>query len=131
MTPTTDHAKRMATVMHRRLSTPWMPKEIRAFRLLGKLDETDLQSLERYYRKNWPPTHGKNALRTDLYTLLNNFRGEVDRADRWNEAHPEKPKPRKIIPLPPTQSAPLILTDEDRARMARFDAERKARKRAS
>lgn len=126
--PTTAHAKRIAAIMHRRLSTQWMPKEIKAFRLLQPIDESSLASMERYYRMNWPPRHGRNALRTDLFTLLNNWAGELDRADRWNEEHPEKPKPRKIIPLPMAASEPLVLSPEDKAQADRFMADYRERK---
>lgn len=126
--PTTDHAKRLAAIMHRRLSTPWMPKEIKAKRAIGLIEETDILSLERYYRKNWPPGKNQNILRRDLFTLLNNFRSEVDRANIWNESRPDKPIPRKIIPLPPAPSEPFIQTEEARARTDAFMEEYRARK---
>lgn len=126
--PTSPEAKRIAVIFHRKLTTRWQPKEIQAFKLLLPIEELDLALMERYYRMNWPPRHGKNALRTDLYTVLNNWTGELDRANTWNETHPEKPKPRVIIPLPPTPSEPLILSAEDQQRSDRFMAELRARK---
>lgn len=117
--PTSQTAKRVGAIMHRRDSTRWTPREIKAFRDLD-IQETDLVLMERYYRMNWPPRHGKNALRTDLYTLIYNWPGELDRANRWNEEHPEKPKPRKIIPLPPILSEPLTLSAEDEERRDKF-----------
>lgn len=126
--PTTDHAKRIALIMHRRLSTPWMPKEIKAFRSIGPINEPDMVSLERYYARNWPPGKRGNYLRRQLLTLCNHFWGEVDEANRWNEAHPDKPAPRKIIPLPPAPSEPFIQTEEARQRTERFMAEYNARK---
>lgn len=136
--PSSQTAKRVAAIMHWRPSTGWLPKEIRAFRLLGDINKPrkdgdrelppELDSIERYYRMNWPPRHGKNPLRTDLYTLLNNWTGELGRADVWNEQHPEKPKPRKIIPLPPTPSEPFIQTPEDKERTDKFMAMYRARK---
>lgn len=113
--------------MHRKDSTRWSTKEIRLFIDL-KIQEPELASIERYYRMNWPPTHGKNPLRTDLYTLMFNWAGELGRADRWNELHPDKPKPRKIIPLPLIASEPFIPNEEEAAAMARFEEQRKLRK---
>lgn len=113
--------------MHRKPSTKWLPKEIKAFQLLLPIDETDLASMERYYRMNWPPRHDKNILRTDLLTLLNRWTGELDRANIWNESHPEKPKPRKIIPLPLTGGAPEPLTPEDEERREKFLEEMRRR----
>lgn len=128
--PTSQTAKRVGAIMHRRETTRWLPKEIKAFQLLLPIEESDLASMERYYRMNWPPHHGKNCLRTDLLTLLNRWTGELDRANIWNEEHPEKPKPRKIIPLPPTAGETYIApTDaESVAAIARFEEERQRRK---
>lgn len=111
--------------MHRRETTRWLPKEIKAFKLLLPIEESDLASMERYYRKNWPPRHNKNCLRTDLYTLLNNWMPELDRANAYNEAHSVKPPPRKIIPLPLTgkPEPEPIRTPEDLERIARFEEE--------
>lgn len=113
--------------MHLRPTTRWLPKYIKAFQLLLPIEESELESMERYYRMNWPPRHGKNALRTDLYTLLNNWNGELGRADVWNEAHPEKPKPRKIIPLHLTGGAPE-LTESERRDGERFMEQLRERK---
>lgn len=97
--PTSETAKRVATIMHRQHTTRWSEKEIKTFRGLCPIEESDLAALERYYRWHWPPMHGKNILRHDLATLLNNFPAECDRARAWCEAHQAK-IPRKIIPLP-------------------------------
>lgn len=113
--------------MHRKDTTRWSVKEIQAFQLLLPIEETDLASMERYYRMNWPPTHGKNILRTDLLTLLNRWPGELDRANIFNEAHPDKPKPRKIIPLPLTGGAPEI-TEAERIEGEKFMAQLRERK---
>lgn len=128
--PTSQTAIRVGAIMHRKPTTIWLPKEITAFRLLGDIEEADLQSVERYYRLNWPPRHGKNCLRTDLLTLLNRWTGELDRANTFNELHPDKPKPRKIIPLPPIASEPFVApTDsESLEALARFEQERQRRK---
>lgn len=124
--PTSQTAKRVGAIMHRKESTRWSLKEMRVFMAL-QIEETELAAIERYYRMNWPPRHGRNALRTDLYTLLYNWPGELDRANRWNEQNPEKPKPRKIIPLPLIQSEPLILTAEDEERRDKFLEEMRRR----
>ncbi len=72
--PQTETAKRLAALFHRRETTPWSEKEIDAFKALGKIEEEDLNLLERYFATRDP------YLRKDLGTLLNNFAGELDRA---------------------------------------------------
>lgn len=81
--PTSEQAKRIATMFKRRLSTPWQSREVSALRNLGTIEEADLAAVEAYYSAHWPPDRNKNVLRHDLGTLLNNFRGEVDRAQAW------------------------------------------------
>lgn len=108
--PTSDHAKRIAAINHRRLTTPWMPKEVAAFRLIkDQIVDDELAMVERRYKSQWPPESNKNTLRHDLYTMLNNWAGEVDRARVWCDQHPLKKEPRKIIPLPPAKSEPYVL----------------------
>lgn len=91
--PTTPQSKRFAAIFHRRESTPWQENEVTAYQRLGIVPEEDLAAVESYYAKHWPPTRGINILRTDLLTFLNNFRGEVGRAQadglqpRKNGAH--------------------------------------------
>lgn len=93
--PTTDTAKRLATMMHRRLTTEWQPNEIKAFKKIGTIEEEDLAALENYYASNWPPQRDVNILRHDLLTLLNNIRGEIDRA-RAFEMESSQPKHRAL-----------------------------------
>ncbi len=81
--PTTETAKRISDIFHRRHTTPWTDKEVRAYRALGSIDGEELAAVEAYYAGNWPPEREKNNLRHDLGTFLNNFRGEVDRARTW------------------------------------------------
>lgn len=88
--------------MHRRLTTHWSEKEIRQFRKLVKVhafeNKDDLALLERYYEHE-RKKGDKGWHKRDLYTFLNNFFGEVDRAVLWGKSHPLKTE-RKIIPLP-------------------------------
>jgi hypothetical protein len=129
--PTVEATKRIAAMMHRKLTTHWSDRELRQYKKLYKAhcfdDLNDLALLERYY--SFERRRGDNGRhRRDLITLLNNWQGELDRATEWDERHPIKPPPRKIIPLPPAPSAPLILSAEDQARADRFLADYKARK---
>jgi hypothetical protein len=74
--PTSETAKRIATIFKRRHTTAWSEKEIAAFKALGEIDLDDLTLLERYYASPAP------YLRHDLGTFLNNFAGEIDRAKK-------------------------------------------------
>ena len=87
--PTTDSQKRFSQIMGRRLTTAWSPKELAAFKALGPLDESDLESVEAFYRDN--QSNEKAYLRTSLSTLLNNFPGEVDRARTWERTTTNRP----------------------------------------
>jgi len=129
--PTVEITKRIANMMHRKLSTHWSEKEFKQYRKLYKDhcfdDSDDLALLERYYafeRKRGE--HGRH--RRDLITLLNNWQGELDRATAWNELHPMKSPPRKIIPMPPVKSEPFEPTPSEIESMARVEAARKLRK---
>lgn len=130
--PSSESATRVAAIFHRQLSTKWSEREIKTFRQLvkdGYFDVLDgLGLIERCYRMQWPPRREKNILRHDLATFLNNYQTELDRATAWSEAHPEKPKPRKIIPLPPAPSEPLVLSAEDQVQADKFLEQYRARK---
>lgn len=129
MTPTTEPAKRIAALFRRRLTTHWSDKEVKTYRQLVKrgcfepLD--DLELIERYYaaerRKGERGMH-----RRDLCTFVNNFTGELDRANEWNRTHP---KERKIIPMPPAAAStqPEVICDD--VVRQRFLAEYEERKR--
>lgn len=91
--PTTDPAKRLARIFRRKLTTEWSDKEIAAFKKVSPIDPDDLTALETYYADNWPPSIDNNILRHDLKTLLNNFAGEVDRAQQ--HLRNPKPEPKK------------------------------------
>lgn len=82
-TPTSQEAIRLANLFRRKLTTPWTDKEIKAFKGLYPIAESDLSVIEEYYNANWPPVRDGNVLRHDLATLLNNWPGEVDRANTW------------------------------------------------
>lgn len=78
--PSTDQSKRFAAIFHRRETSAWTEKEIKAYKRLGTVPLEDLAAVEKYYATNWPPRRDVNILRHDLVTFLNNFSGEVDRA---------------------------------------------------
>jgi len=78
--PTTDAAKKVAHLFSRKLTTPWSENEISAFKAIGQIDLEDLDTVERYYQQE--RAKGKDGIhRRDLKTFLNNFNGEVDRAN--------------------------------------------------
>lgn len=85
------------------------------FKHLSPFDEEEFTLVERYYRVNWPPLHGKNMLRHDLATLLNNFASEIDRAKVWAASHPLKIAPRKIIPLPKPAEQEMTAGEREQA----------------
>lgn len=81
--PTTEPAKRIAGIFHRKLTTEWSDDEIKAFKKLKAIDPEELALTERYYAANWPPDRNANILRHNVDTFLNNFTGEIDRARQW------------------------------------------------
>ena len=91
--PTSDQAKRVARIMHRRIDTAWDKKEVDAYVAIGVIPEDDMAILEKYYASNWPPKTSVNHLRQNLVTLLNNFQGEIDRAKHFFTAAKFIPKP--------------------------------------
>lgn len=98
MTPTTEPARRIATLFCRKLSTNWSEKEIKSYKQLVKQEcfDTldDLRLVETYYIFN--KKKPDNYLRRELYTFLNNYLGEVDKARAWAQTH--KAKVRKANP---------------------------------
>lgn len=129
--PTTDPAKRIAILLHRKLTTPWSDKEIRAYKKLVKAGcfktFDDLAMIERRYKAQWPPDRDKNTLRHGLLAFLNGYPDEIDRASLWCDRHPEKPKPRKIIPIElPSDRPPL--SAEEQASADRFMEQYRQRK---
>ena len=66
---------RIGAIVRRRHDTPWNTKEMKALKEVFKLNtpEEDIQLVEARYKTNDP------YLRRELYTLLNNWNGEVDK----------------------------------------------------
>ena len=93
--PTSPQSKRIATMFHRRLTTPWTRNEKHAYKQLGTIPEDDLAAVERYYSELWPPDREKNILRHDLVTFLRNFQGEVDRAHSYGRKAAKEPVKRE------------------------------------
>lgn len=129
--PTTELALRIGRLFHRRPTTEWAEKEIRQYRVLVRakcfVELEDLTLVEQYYA--FERKRGDNGKhRRDLYTFLNNFQGEVDRANLWRELHPVKSPPRKVIPMPLIPSAPFVPTADEVESMRRFEEERRLRK---
>ena len=75
--PTSEKAKRLATMFGRKLTTEWSDKEISAFKKIAKQPEEDFDLVEALYKSDY------EFLRHDLQTFLNNFTGEVDKARKW------------------------------------------------
>lgn len=89
--PTTEHALRIAKVFKRRAETPWDEKEIKAYQKLCPMSHEDLALVEEYYQENRDKPD--NICRTALYTFLNNYQGEVDRARQWKSKTQNAHKP--------------------------------------
>lgn len=86
----------------------------------------DLELIERYYAFERAKRDDRGVQRRDLYTLLFNWQGELDRAREWERKHP---KPRKVIPMPPIHREPYApLSAEDVERSERFMAQYRQRK---
>lgn len=88
--PTSAEAQKIALLFRRNLTTRWAPKEITALRELqkrGVLTAENLQIVETFYTaaKNDPEAY----LRTTLPAFLNNFDGEIDKAQNWLRRNPK------------------------------------------
>ncbi len=118
--PTTESAKRLATLMNRRSTTPWSDREIRRYKELvkSKCFETfdDLDLIERYYVSQRRKDNGIH--RRDLLTLLNNYTGELDRARAWDEEMRERLKRKVRRPLDPEDNGEKPVNDNDWKRIA-------------
>ncbi len=129
MIPETEIAKRISTLFKRRIDTHWSEKEVRRYRQLVKdkcltnVDQLDL--IERYYVYQRKRENGIH--RRDLYTFLNNFSGELDRARAWDEEMRERLKRKVRRPLDPEDNEKPVndndwkrISDLAKAEMQRF-----------
>jgi hypothetical protein len=80
--PETEIPIRIAELFQRRLTTPWLAKESKAFRAIGEISVQDLDCIEAYYESE-RAKGDKGIHRRDLATFLNNYQGELDRARDW------------------------------------------------
>lgn len=100
--PTTPEAIKIAQLFHRRLTTAWDEKEIRAFKKLHPIDSEEL-ALAISYTEAERAKGNEGRHRRDMVTFLNNFRGEVDRARQAPEqgtTNAPQPKGDRINQLP-------------------------------
>ena len=81
-TPTPEQI-RLGKLFNRKPTTRWSLGEIKAWRKITPVDESDFKFLEIYYAASWP--EGADYRRRDLATMLNNFTGEIDRARNFKE----------------------------------------------
>ncbi len=119
MIPTTDSAKRISTMFGRRITSQWTEKEVKRYRDLvksGYLSDEDLELIERYYVYQRKRENGIH--RRDLYTFLNNFSGELDRARAWDEEMRERLKRKVRRPLDPEDNGEKPVNDTDWKRIA-------------
>lgn len=86
--PTSPRALRIAALFHRRPTTAWDEREIKAFKNTAKHPDEDFELLMDYYENSKSP-----FLRKDLLTFLNNFTTELDRARVWKTGSSEKKLP--------------------------------------
>jgi hypothetical protein len=88
MIPKTDTALRLGALFHRRPTTHWSDKEVQQYKKLHKLGAfnniQDIVLIEDYYAAERKKKDG-GLHRRDLYTFLNNFLGELDRATAFSE----------------------------------------------
>ncbi len=112
----------------RRITTGWIEKEVKRYRELikaGYLDPEELDVIERYYVYQRKRENGIH--RRDLYTFLNNFSGELDRARAWDEEMRERLKRKIRRPLDPDDGEKPVndndwkrISDLAKAEMQRF-----------
>lgn len=89
--PTSDAAKRLSLLFHRRLTTEWDEKEIKAFKKSAPFDLQELELVCRYTESE--RKRGESGMhRRDLVTLLNNVKTEQDRAREWAIRNPKTAK---------------------------------------
>lgn len=71
----------ISAIIGRKPTTRWLDKEEKALRKLFPYAKADLVALRAYYLAELPES--EDYRRRQLYTLLNNFSGEIDRAQKW------------------------------------------------
>jgi hypothetical protein len=89
--PSEDQIK-VASWFHRKPSTKWADDEIRKWKALP-MESGDIQTLDAYYTADMPD--GCDYRRRDLKTLLNNWRGEIDRARAFCGVTQSEQKPNR------------------------------------
>lgn len=107
--PTSPEAIAISNLFGRRLDTAWSPKEITKYRDLVRRKVATMESItiisEYYRREREKGTEGRH--RRDLGTFLNNFDGELDRAQASNGTgdHVERVPAAFRVPMsaPPTR----------------------------
>lgn len=99
--PTSNEAKRLATMFERSHSRSWDEREIVAFRALCPFDQEELRKVERFYLGNWNRPDNPARCRRELLNLLTNWTGEVDKAVAWCKTHPEKRRAAAPADMPP------------------------------
>jgi len=78
---------RLNALFHRRPTTRWTAAELKSWKAITPLGEEDLSAVERFFHDT-EHTPNNGFRRHDLYTLLNNFNAEVDRARSFKEPTP-------------------------------------------
>jgi len=90
---------RLGAIFNRRATTKWDTKEVKAYNAIGDITEEDLALLERYYKVMRAKNDDDNHSRRDLFTLLNNFSGELDRARNYKFSY-DKPTAIEVMNEP-------------------------------
>jgi hypothetical protein len=75
---------------NRRPTTKWSEKELKKLKALFPIDPADIAIVETWY--NHPDVEVRKYCRNDIETLLNNFTGERDRAQRKAAPKVQAPK---------------------------------------
>ncbi len=104
--PTSEEAIRISKLYHRKLTTAWDDREIKALRKLQPMDMNDLALVEAYtIAQRSRGDDGRH--RRDLQTFLNNFKTEVDRAtlEKTTTGHRDDRPAAFKVPMnaPPTR----------------------------
>ena len=95
-----EEEQRLITMINgwfsRRESTKWSDKEMKGLRSVIRLEtaEDDLQMLTKYYSADLPGN--QDYRRRDVFTLLNNWSGEIDRARSFS---PTQSMPSPVVRL--------------------------------